>query len=235
MRKQPRQQRSQVTVDAIVEAGFRSLARHGKEGTTTRHIADLAGISVGSLYQYFPDKDAIYTAMQRRVVTELIVFLREVTPELLQKDVYEGTALLLYRFRDWAQKDDERYLVYARHAGQFNSGEEIDRLESALMELVMQYLLQHPAFARLPNIAGVTYFLINGGVLAMIRFLSTPNPRITFEQFVDGAASLVAAGAERGMRLAAQATPAPETPPPQGTPSPTASPAGKRRRNSGAG
>lgn len=187
-------------VDAIVEAGFVSLARNGPEGTTTRHIADIAGISVGSLYQYFPDKQAVYAAMQQRVVTDLIVFLRELTPELLQKDVREGTSMLLFRFRDWARKDNDRYLVYARHAMQFDFGQDMDRLEAALMDLVMQYLLQNPVFARLPNLQGVIYVLINGGVFAMIRFLSTPQPRITFEQFVDGVVRLVSASAEQGMR-----------------------------------
>lgn len=200
MRKQPRQQRSQSTVDAIVEAGFISLAKNGLEGTTTRHIADIAGISVGSLYQYFPDKNAIYAAMQQRVVADLIVFLRELTPELVQQDVRGGIALLLYRFRDWVQKNDGRYLVYTRYAMQFDVGEDMDRLELALMDLVMRYLMQHPTLARLPNLPGVTWFLINGGVLAMIRYLSTPQPRITFEQLVDGIASLVAGSAEQGLR-----------------------------------
>ncbi|MFZ5723653.1 MAG: TetR/AcrR family transcriptional regulator [Pseudomonadota bacterium] len=201
MRKQPRQQRSQTMVDAIVEAGFVSLARHGLEGTTTRHIADIAGISVGSLYQYFPDKEAIYTAMQQRVVSELIVFLRDMTPLMLDSDVRTGVTLLLNRFREWVQRGDGRYLAYIRYAMQFDFGaQEMNRLESALMDLVMQYLLRYPELARLPNIAGVAWFLINGGVFAMIRFLSTPNPRITFEQFVDALATLITSSIEQGMR-----------------------------------
>lgn len=201
MRKQPRQQRSQTMVDAIVEAGFISLARHGLQGTTTRHIADIAGISVGSLYQYFPDKEAVYAAMQRRVVSELIVFLREMTPQMMEKNVRDGVTLLLHRFREWVQQGDGRYLVYIRYAMQFDFGEEeMNRLESALMELVMQYLLHHPEIARLPNIPGIAWFLINGGVFAMIRFLSTPNPRITFEQLTDALATLIDSSVAQGLQ-----------------------------------
>ena len=51
--RKPRQNRSKVTVDTIIEAGFIAVAANGTSGTTTRHIADIAGVSVGSLYEYF--------------------------------------------------------------------------------------------------------------------------------------------------------------------------------------
>ena len=47
--RKPRQNRSKVTVDTIIEAGFIAVAANGTSGTTTRHIADIAGVSVGSL------------------------------------------------------------------------------------------------------------------------------------------------------------------------------------------
>ncbi|NMM91281.1 TetR family transcriptional regulator, partial [Rhodococcus sp. SRB_17] len=60
-RKTPAQERSRATVDRIVEAATRVLDREGI-ATTTNRIADEAGVSVGSLYQYFPDKHAIIHA-----------------------------------------------------------------------------------------------------------------------------------------------------------------------------
>ncbi|MBR8500820.1 TetR/AcrR family transcriptional regulator, partial [Burkholderia cenocepacia] len=53
-RKAPRQRRSVATVDAIVEAAARILERDGFDGYTTNAVAALAGVSIGSLYQYFP-------------------------------------------------------------------------------------------------------------------------------------------------------------------------------------
>ncbi len=58
-RKTPTQERSQATFDAIVEAAARILRDRGTDGLTTNHIAEVAGVSVGSLYQYFPNKEAI--------------------------------------------------------------------------------------------------------------------------------------------------------------------------------
>ena len=58
-RKEPRQARSQVTVTAILEATIRILEREGMDAATTTRIAEVAGVSVGTLYQYFAHRDAI--------------------------------------------------------------------------------------------------------------------------------------------------------------------------------
>jgi AcrR family transcriptional regulator len=62
-RKQPHQERSRATLDAIVIAATRILEREGLERLTTTRIAEVAGVSVGSLYQYFPNREAIIGAI----------------------------------------------------------------------------------------------------------------------------------------------------------------------------
>ncbi|MES2963003.1 MAG: TetR/AcrR family transcriptional regulator [Bdellovibrionota bacterium] len=61
--KEPRQSRSRAMVDAIFEATLRVLPTVGNEKLTTSKIAEVAGVSVGSLYQYFPSKDALVGAV----------------------------------------------------------------------------------------------------------------------------------------------------------------------------
>jgi AcrR family transcriptional regulator len=65
-RKQPRQRRSAATRDAIVEAATQILARDGLAGFNTNAVAARAGVSIGSLYQYFANKDALMLALIRR-------------------------------------------------------------------------------------------------------------------------------------------------------------------------
>ncbi|ANY24884.1 MULTISPECIES: TetR/AcrR family transcriptional regulator [Gordonia] len=65
MRKRPRQQRSSFTVETILEATTQLLDIEGAEVTTNR-IAEKAGVSVGSIYQYFGDKQAIFDELARR-------------------------------------------------------------------------------------------------------------------------------------------------------------------------
>lgn len=65
-RKQPRQARSRATVTAILDAMTRILDREGTDAATTTRVAEVAGISIGTLYQYFSHRDAILDALQDR-------------------------------------------------------------------------------------------------------------------------------------------------------------------------
>lgn len=65
-RKVPRQQRSRVSVDCILEAAIQVLEADGETGFNTNAVAERAGVSVGTLYRYFPDKRSILTALAAR-------------------------------------------------------------------------------------------------------------------------------------------------------------------------
>ncbi len=65
-RRDPTQERSRQTVDAIVEAAGQLLVEHGRLGVTTNAVAERSGVSIGSIYQYFPNKEAIFASLQER-------------------------------------------------------------------------------------------------------------------------------------------------------------------------
>ncbi|MFI7386290.1 TetR/AcrR family transcriptional regulator [Streptomyces sp. NPDC049813] len=71
-RRTPRQERSRATVERILEAGEQILAEYGYEGASTSRMAAAAGLSPGSLYQYFPHKDAIVSAVLERYSDRLV-------------------------------------------------------------------------------------------------------------------------------------------------------------------
>ncbi|NVK15785.1 MAG: TetR/AcrR family transcriptional regulator [Rhodobacteraceae bacterium] len=76
-RKQARQARSRATQEAIVEAAARILEIAGREGLTTNAIAERAGVSIGSLYQYFPNKEAVLATALRSKRAELLDWMRD--------------------------------------------------------------------------------------------------------------------------------------------------------------
>ena len=76
-RKKPVQGRSRVTVDAIIEAAARLFVRDGYAGSTTNRIAEVAGVSIGSLYEYFPNKGSILAALLKRQVDTMLALMRE--------------------------------------------------------------------------------------------------------------------------------------------------------------
>ncbi|HET7268497.1 MAG TPA: TetR/AcrR family transcriptional regulator [Oleiagrimonas sp.] len=65
-RKKPRQARSRATLDVIFEATLQVLIAHGPRRTTTTRVAERAGVSVGTMYQYFPHKQALFYAVNER-------------------------------------------------------------------------------------------------------------------------------------------------------------------------
>src|SRR4051812_35192803 len=84
-RKKPRQERSVAMVESVLEAAARVFVKEGYAKATTNRIASAAGVSVGSLYQYFPSKDAIAVELLRRYRDGLVALidsrLGNVTPD----------------------------------------------------------------------------------------------------------------------------------------------------------
>ena len=70
LRKRPSQSRSRALVDAVEQACLRILDETGEESLTVARIAELSGVAVGSIYQYFPNKDAIVALLYERVLDE---------------------------------------------------------------------------------------------------------------------------------------------------------------------
>ncbi len=74
-RKKPLQERARVTVEAILKATTQLLDKSGD--VSTNHIADVAGVSIGSLYQYFPNKDSIFGTLMERFIEGHLKIIEE--------------------------------------------------------------------------------------------------------------------------------------------------------------
>lgn len=83
-RKIPRQARSKACVSAILDAAARILTEEGYAAATTNQIAEVAGVSIGSLYEYFPGKEAIFAALRARLTAEsyavMLDHMGDITP-----------------------------------------------------------------------------------------------------------------------------------------------------------
>lgn len=75
-RKRPTQARAHRTYLALLQAGARILERRGYEALTTNHVAELAGVGIASLYEYFPNKQALVAEVVRHVLDEVLADLR---------------------------------------------------------------------------------------------------------------------------------------------------------------
>lgn len=89
-KKQPKQGRSQATWEAIVTAATQLLIERGYHGLTTNHVAERAGVSIGSVYEYFPGKDAIVAAAASRCIDDFLAFAMATLNHSLALPVHEG-------------------------------------------------------------------------------------------------------------------------------------------------
>lgn len=74
-RKQPRQARAQATVDVVLRATAHILVEQGYDRITTNHVAERAGVSIGSIYQYFPSKEALVAALVDRHLDRMVAII----------------------------------------------------------------------------------------------------------------------------------------------------------------
>lgn len=189
--RKPRQSRSKVTFDTIIEAGFIAVATNGTSGTTTRHIADIAGVSVGSLYEYFKNKEEIYDAMAKTFVKEVLDMVKELTPIIIEQELEPLFEMIFYTFRDLLTRDDDRYLICLRYATELKYEKYIGQIEMALMEVLMKYMIRHPRYLKVNNLSVTAYISINSSIFNVARHLILPNPQISFDEMVKGLSTMI--------------------------------------------
>jgi AcrR family transcriptional regulator len=94
-RKKASQERSRATVNALVDATARILVREGFDKASTNRIAEVAGVSVGSLYQYFPSKEALVAAVIERHQQEIMQLVRGELAQVANQPIEQGVRMLI--------------------------------------------------------------------------------------------------------------------------------------------
>jgi AcrR family transcriptional regulator len=142
-RKAPRQRRSHQTVDRIVESAARIFDEVGYPSTTTNEIAAEAGVSIGSLYQYFPNKDAILVEIARRHVSTSLAALDELLKRFdAQMPLDELIASVITLLIDQHEHDRLHLLIAHRAPRSPGLDEELERAQQHLVA-VTEGLLDH--------------------------------------------------------------------------------------------
>lgn len=105
-RIQPKQLRAQTTVDAILQAADIIVGREGYDNATTNRIAEVAGVSIGSLYQYFPNKESIAVALVERIVARASEGLRDLVLSSMGDPLVEAMPKIIRALIHVAQEKD---------------------------------------------------------------------------------------------------------------------------------
>ena len=106
-RKRPQQERSRITVDAILEAAAQVFDAGGHASLTTTAVAERAGVSVGTLYQYFPDRDALVSGLVERWEAEKRAALQAAFARARQRPLAEAADLLVGALAETVARDPD--------------------------------------------------------------------------------------------------------------------------------
>jgi AcrR family transcriptional regulator len=142
-RKTPRQARSEATVEAILAATARILEKVGFERASTNAIARAAGVSIGSLYQYFPSKDALVAALLERHVSLLIALARSAFDQLVEEPVPAAVRRIVELLFELYANEPRLYAVFVAELPRVGRLKRIADLEREQTELVRAYLEAH--------------------------------------------------------------------------------------------
>ena len=140
-RKSPSQERSRRTVNRILDAATRIFHEQGYTDATTNDIADEADVSVGSLYQYFPNKDALLVALTQRHIATTTTDLTNLLLDLPRDSDIETTFRIVVDFLVSQHDLDDLHLLVMHQAPRTHDiNLSLEHAKSHLVELTSQIL-----------------------------------------------------------------------------------------------
>lgn len=150
-RKSPRQARSKDTVSLLVETAARILARDGYQKANVNQIAAVAGVSVGSLYQYFPSKDALVMAVMRRHAERMMDIIRQDIADLALLPMPDAVRGIVRRALDAYGLEPALRRVMSAEEPKFGALARSQEFDELLRQLLKAYLDFHHASIRPSN------------------------------------------------------------------------------------
>lgn len=142
-RKDAAQARSRATVDGLVEATARILVRDGFDKASTNRIAEVAGVSVGSLYQYFPGKEALVAAVIARHQQEILQTVRRELAEAMNLPLEKAVRKLVAVAVKAHRVDPRLHRVLAEQIPRVGKLEDVGAFNRENYALFRNYLEKH--------------------------------------------------------------------------------------------
>ena len=182
MRKKPQQQRAKIIVENILEAAQLCIAEQGLLQVTTPKIAEKSGVSVGSIYQYFENKDEIIQELLSRKSEKLGLALKQIAMTQEGLAIEEIIPLCIQFGFDMMKADSGFFMEILKNWHGYNNSEAAQILEKHFYEVglyVFSRFFQHWSFETLKN---KSFVIINSTLFTMMRYVSSTNFLISEQQ-----------------------------------------------------
>ncbi|MBX3261746.1 MAG: TetR family transcriptional regulator [Labilithrix sp.] len=190
-RKNASQERSRATVDALLTATARILVRDGYDRASTNKIAEAAGVSIGSLYQYFPSKEALVAAVLERHVGAMMEVVRASLARVATSPLPEAARELVRVMIEAHRIEPKLHRVLAEQLPRVGRMDHVERVEAEALTLVRAYLEARRDEIGVDDL-DLASFLAVSCVEAMTHAAVLRRPELLSEpRFVDEVAALV--------------------------------------------
>jgi AcrR family transcriptional regulator len=190
-RKTASQERSRATVDALLAATARVLVRDGYDHASTNKIAAAAGVSVGSLYQYFPSKEALVAAVIDRHIGRMMDLVRASFVRVAASPLREAARELVRVMIEAHRIEPKLHRVLVEQIPRIGNMEHIERVDEEAMRLVRAYLEARRSEIGIEDL-DLASFLAVSCVEAMTHAAVLRRPELLSDpRFVDEVAALV--------------------------------------------
>ena len=193
-RKVASQPRSRATVDALVEATARILVKEGFDQASTNHIAEVAGVSIGSLYQYFPSKEALVFAVVERHQQEIMQTVRSELAGVLDQPVEKAVCKLVAVAVKAHRVDPKLHRVLAEQIPRVGKLEKLETVSRENYTLFRTYLERHRDELRIDDLELASFVCVTS-IEALTHNAVLHYPKVfsdeTMEALIDEGARLV--------------------------------------------
>ena len=191
MRKRPQQQRSRQVVASLVDATAVCVGRHGFDGTTTPKIAEIAGVSVGSLYQYFDSKEDLLEALIERIGQEVTRVLSLGAQAGANLPFSQQTGIGIRGVLALLHTNEGLYLELVRNWHRVPTHRIADILEQHLLELTRVYFAKHHREVRVEDLHTKIFIIVNSTIFTVVRYLSGDHPLISEDEIARGLTEMI--------------------------------------------
>jgi AcrR family transcriptional regulator len=175
LRKRPKQSRSLATVEAILTATTHILTEDGYDQLTTNRVAERAGVSIGSLYQYFPNKEALIFALAEHHTNEIAKLAQHHLVESRGRSVLDILQQIVKAAIAAHAVNPKLHRVLHE---QIPNSEVIRHLDKAKMENQLRSFLAQHADQLEPQNLELTVFIVERTIRALIHGAMIDSPEL---------------------------------------------------------
>jgi AcrR family transcriptional regulator len=160
-RKAPRQSRSQATVTAILDATARILIERGFAAASTNAVAERAGVSVGSLYQYFPNKDALIAALHTRHGEQMMNVIQRALTTAMGATLDDALSGLIEAAVEAHRVDADLHRVLEQQLGSTDRHVLQEEYVDVMEDRIVALLARHRSEIAVTDLRLASYMLMN--------------------------------------------------------------------------